>query len=235
MNWFAAAAAWIVDTANWSGPGGIGARLGEHLGYSLLTILIAAAIAWPVGVAIGHTGRGKALVVPFTGALRALPTLGLVTILALALGLGLLAPLVALVVLAIPPLLAGAYAGVEAVDRLAIDAARASGMTEWQVLARVELPLALPLIAGGLRSAFLQVIATWTVAAWLPLGGLGRFIFDALPVRDYGRMLGGSLLVIVLALLADGAFALLERAVTPAGVSGRRIASEVRRPAATET
>ncbi len=221
MNWFAAAIAWLVDPTNLPGPQGIGARLGEHVGYALLTLVIATVIALPIGLAIGHTGRGKAIAIPFAGALRALPTLGLVTLLALGVGLGILAPLIALVVLAIPPLLAGAYAGVESVDRLTVDAARACGMTQWQVLTRVELPLALPLIAGGLRSAGLQVIATWTVAAWLPLGGLGRFIFDALPVRDYGRMLAGSLLVIVLALIVDGALALLQRAVTPAGVAVR--------------
>jgi len=218
VNWFADAFGWLVDPAHWGGPGGIPARLGEHLGYSALTLLIAAAIAIPAGLAIGHTRRGGAFVVPFTGALRALPTLGLVTLLALAVGIGLLGPLIALVILAIPPLLAGAYAGVESVDRQVVDAARASGMTAWQVLARVEIPLALPLIAGGLRSACLQVIATWTVAAWLPLGGLGRFLFDAIPVRDYGRMLAGSILVIVLALVADGLLVLLQRGVTPVGV-----------------
>ena len=229
MNWFGDAAAWLVDPAHWAGSGGIGVRLGEHLGYALLTLLVASAIAIPAGLAIGHTGRGRAFVIPFAGALRALPTLGLVTLLALAVGIGLLGPLIALVILAIPPLLAGAYAGVEAVDPLAVDAARASGMTEWQVLVRVEVPLALPLIAGGLRSACLQVIATWTVAAWLPLGGLGRFLFDAIPVRDYGRMLAGSILVIVLALIADGLLALLQRAVTPTGVRAITEGSGTRR------
>jgi len=222
MSWFTDAIAWLADPTHWPGPAGIGARLGEHLGYTLLTLFIAGVIAIPLGLAIGHTGRGRAFVVPFAGALRALPTLGLVTLLALAVGIGLLGPLIALVILAIPPLLAGAYAGVEAVDPLVVDAARASGMTEWQILGRVELPLALPLLAGGLRSACLQVIATWTVAAWLPLGGLGRFLFDAIPVRDYGRMLAGSILVIVLALIADALLALLQRVVIPAGVRASR-------------
>ncbi len=233
MNWFLDAVAWIVDPAHWGGSDGIAVRLGEHLGYTLLTLLIAAAIAIPAGLAIGHTGRGRGFAVPFTGGLRALPTLGLVTLLALGLGIGILAPLIALVILAIPPLLAGAYAGVEAVDPLAVDAARATGMTEWQVLARVELPLALPLVAGGLRSACLQVIATWTVAAWLPLGGLGRFLFDAIPVRDYGQMLAGSILVILLALVADGLLVLLQRAVTPVGVRVAASALVVGRPAPT--
>ncbi|MEB4616475.1 ABC transporter permease, partial [Leucobacter sp. M11] len=94
--------------------------------------------------------------------------------------------------LAIPPILAGAYSGVESVDRAAVDASRALGMTEWQILCRVEVPLALPLIVGGLRSAVLQVVATATVAAYLPLGGLGRYLFDALPVQDYAQMLSGA-------------------------------------------
>ncbi|MTE23260.1 ABC transporter permease [Microbacterium sp. ZXX196] len=220
MNVFADAVAWVLDPVTWQGPAGAGARLGEHLGYSALTLAIAVAIALPVGVAIGHTGRGREVVVPFTGALRALPTLGLVTLLALLLGTGLMAPLMALVILAIPPILAGAYAGVEAIDPATRGAARAVGFTTWQMVWQVELPLALPLIAGGVRSAALQVIATWTVAAFLPLGGLGRFLIDGLAVRDYAQMLGGSLIVIALALVVDLAFAGAQRAITPRGVRG---------------
>lgn len=233
MTWLAQAWAWLVDPAHWTGPGGALARLVEHLGYTALTLLVAAVIAVPLGVLIGHTGRGRGVVVPTVGALRALPTLGLVTLLALGFGIGITGPLIALVLLALPPLLAGAYAGVEAVDRRAVDAAHAVGMTRWQVVTRVELPLALPLVIGGLRSAGLQVVATWTVAAYLPLGGLGRLIFDAIPVRDYPRMLAGSLLVIVLALVVDALLALLQRAVVPAGVrAGRRrpVRSAPRRP-----
>jgi len=222
MSAYAEALAWLLDPANWGGAGGIGARLAEHLGYTLLSLLVAAVIALPAGLAIGHTGRGKTVVVPFTGALRALPTLGLVTLLALGLGIGLLGPLIALVILAIPPVLAGAYAGVESVDPETRDTARAMGLSSWQVLWRVEVPLALPLVVGGLRSACLQLIATWTVAAFLPLGGLGRFLYDALPVRDYAQLLGGSILVILLALLADGVLALAQRALTPAGVRAGR-------------
>jgi osmoprotectant transport system permease protein len=117
-------------------------------------------------------------------------------------------------VLAIPPLLAGAYAGLESVDRQTVDAARAIGMTEWQVLGRVEVPLALPLILGGLRSAVLQVIATATVAAYVGLGGLGRYLIDGLAVRDYPQMLAGATVVVVLALLLDGGFAVLQRALS---------------------
>ncbi|MCL2516757.1 MAG: ABC transporter permease [Microbacteriaceae bacterium] len=227
MNSYTAAFAWLFSGKNWAGPTGIGQRLVEHLGYSALTLLIAIVIAVPLGLYIGHTGRGRAVVVPFTGALRALPTLGLVILLALWLGFGLTPPLIALVILAIPPVLAGAYSGIESVDRETVDAARSIGFTGWGALWQVEVPLALPLIVGGVRSAVLQVVATWTVAAYLPLGGLGRFLYDGLPVRDYAEMLGGSIVVIALALALDGAFALVQRAVTPRGVVAGRV-SDIR-------
>lgn len=223
MNAYTGAIAWLLDPANWAGAGSIPQRLGEHIAYTAITLVIAMVIAIPLGLYIGHTGRGRAIVVPFTGSLRALPTLGLVILLALWLGIGLVPPLIALVILAVPPLLAGVYSGVESVDRSTVDAARATGFTEWGVLTRVEVPLALPLIVGGIRSAALQVIATWTVAAYLPLGGLGRFIYDGLPVRDYSEMLGGSLLVILLALVVDGLFALTQRLATPTGVIAGRV------------
>jgi osmoprotectant transport system permease protein len=116
---------------------------------------------------------------------------------------------------------------VDAVDRETIDAAKSIGMTGWQVLVKVELPLSLPIIIGGVRSACLQVIATWTVAAYLPLGGLGRFIYDGLAVQNYAEMLGASVLVILLALIADGIFAVVQRLVVPRGVVVGR-ASDVR-------
>lgn len=224
MTNFVAAFAWVIDPAHFGGPTGILARVGEHVWYSALTVLIAAAIALPIGLAIGHTGRGRQLAVQLSGALRALPTLGLVILLALLLGLGLIPPLIALVILAIPPTLAGAYAGLESVDRPAIDAARAVGMTEWQVFAKVEFPLALPLTLGGVRSATLQVIATWTVAGVLPIGGLGRYLYDGLATYDYAQMLGGSILVVTLALIADGLFAIVQRLVVPRGVRARQSA-----------
>ncbi|HEY0247491.1 MAG TPA: ABC transporter permease [Gryllotalpicola sp.] len=224
MNSYSDAFAWLVDPQHWSGPTGIPVRLVEHLGYTGLTLVIALVIALPIGLYIGHTGRGREIVVPFTGALRALPTLGIVIVLALGLGIGLLPPLIALVILALPPIIAGAYSGLETVDREVVDAARSIGFTGSGVLWRVEIPLALPLIVGGIRSACLQVIATWTVAAFLPLGGLGRFLYDALPNQDYAQLLAGSILVIVLALLADGLFALVQRLVTPRGVIAGRTA-----------
>lgn len=204
---FTSAWHYLVDPANWQGPTGIGARILQHLWYSLLAVAGAAVIAVPIGLAIGHFRRGEIVVVGAVNALRSLPTLGVLTLLVLLLGLGLVPPILALVLLGIPPLLAGAYAGVANVDRQVVDAAEAMGMTTRQVLLRVEVPNALPLILGGLRSATLQVIATATVAAYVNLGGLGRYIFDGLALRSYDRVLVGALLVAALALIVDGLLA----------------------------
>jgi osmoprotectant transport system permease protein len=170
----------------------------------------------PLGLYVGHTGRGRVAVVSVTSALRALPTLGLLTLFVILLGIGLMPPIFALVILTIPPLLAGTYAGIAAVDRLLVDAARGLGMTEWQVLSKVELPNALPVLLGGVRAAVLQVIATVAVVAYINLGGLGRFLIDGLAVRDPVRMFAGAILIAALALLVDGVLALVQRfAVSP--------------------
>ncbi|BCN48174.1 ABC transporter permease [Prescottella equi] len=222
---FTSAWDYLVDPANWQGPTGIGARILQHLWYSLLAVAGAAVIAVPIGLAIGHFRRGEIVVVGAVNALRSLPTLGVLTLLVLLLGLSLVPPILALVLLGIPPLLAGAYAGVANVDRQVVDAAEAMGMTTRQVLLRVEVPNALPLILGGLRSATLQVIATATVAAYVNLGGLGRYIFDGLALRSYDRVLVGALLVAALALIVDGLLAAAVWASVPG--TGR-----LRRPAA---
>ncbi|MGX5697265.1 ABC transporter permease [Agromyces soli] len=218
MNYFVEAIAWVLDPANWGGPSGIAVRLTQHLAISAIVLLLASAIALPIGMLIGHTGRGKHAAVMVSGGLRALPTLGVLTLFGLWLGIGLRAPVLALLILAIPPLLAGAYAGFESVDRRTIDAARAMGMRERQIIGRVELPIGLPILVGGVRSAALQIIATATLAAYIADEGLGRFLFEGLKTRDYAEMLGGSLLVIALALVVDGAFALVQRFVVPTGV-----------------
>ncbi|MDN5571147.1 MAG: ABC transporter permease subunit, partial [Propionibacteriaceae bacterium] len=218
MRYLIEAFAWIADPANQGGPNGIWARMGEHLTYSAVGVLLACAIAVPVGLWVGHTGRGRGLAVGLSGAARALPTLGLVTLLGLLLGIGLVGPMIAFVALALPSILAGAYAGVESADRVAVDGARACGMTEWQVLTRVELPLGLPLLLGGVRSAFLQVVATATLAAYVGAGGLGRYLFLGLRTQNYPQMLAASLLVVALALVADLAFATLQKLATPAGL-----------------
>ncbi|MFC7403186.1 ABC transporter permease [Citricoccus sp. GCM10030269] len=218
MNQLRDALLWCLDPMQWNGPTGIGARLLEHLGYTVLALILASAIAIPAGWWVGHTGRGRGLAVAISGAARALPTLGVVTLMALLIGIGIAAPMTAFVILAIPSILAAAYAGVEAVDRQIIDAARAQGMTGAQMFTRIEVPLGLPPLIGGLRSAALQVIATATLAAYVGAGGLGRYLFLGLKTQDYAMMLGGSLLVVVLAIALDAVFAGLGWATVPRGV-----------------
>jgi osmoprotectant transport system permease protein len=201
---------WLGQSSRYDGPNGIDNRTLQHLGISVYVLIIAALIAIPIGLAIGHTGRGGRIVA-FAGGVRALPTLGLITLVALNVGIGLRAPVVALVVLAVPSILAGAYAGVQSIDRRTIDAARAIGMSEWQILRKVELPLGRTLLIGGLRSASLQVIATATLADYVGGGGLGRFIFLGLKTNDYPQMLAGSILVIGLAIVSETAFTVLLR------------------------
>lgn len=211
---------WLTDPAHWGSDPGIGDRILQHIGYTSLTLLIAGVIALPLGLWIGHTGRFRGLAIATAGALRALPTLGVLTLIVLIIGIGLMPPIFALVLLAIPPLLAGAYSGLESVDRHTIDAARSMGMTESQILWKVEVPLAAPLLIGGMRSAALQVIATATVAAYVALGGLGRYLIDGIALRDTPRMLSGAILVILLALIVDALFAAVQKLTV-----GRRLAA----------
>ncbi|MGW9414459.1 ABC transporter permease [Arthrobacter cupressi] len=232
MDVFADTFIWLTSPANWSGSGGIPTRLFEHLQYSALVLLIAAAIALPLGMLIGHTGRGRVAAVAAAGALRALPTLGLLVLFALLAGSGLMPPVWALVILTVPPLLAGSYAGVASVDRTVVDGARAVGMTELQILFRVEIPNGLPVLAGGIRTAVLQVIATVSVVAYLPLGGLGRYLFDGLVLQDFPRMLGGSLLIAALAIAVDLILAAVQRMILSPGLStdsrgGRKSAGDL--------
>lgn len=224
MNLLAQTWAWLTDPVNWTGYSGIPARLGEHAFYTVLTLAIAAAIALPIGAYVGHTGRGRVLVVAAAGALRAIPTLGLLVLFVLLAGIGLMPPIWALVILTIPPLLAGTYSGIAAVDPVVVDAARAQGMQESQVLLGVELPNAVPVIFGGARAAVLQVIATATVVAYTNLGGLGRYIFDGLALSDYPQMLGGSVLVAALAVVTDLVLGALLRGLGPRTASARETA-----------
>ncbi|MFE6860001.1 ABC transporter permease [Nocardia sp. NPDC057668] len=219
MSLFVDAWAFLTDGANWSGPTGIGARVLQHLWYSFLAVGLSALIAVPLGLAIGHTRRGSALIVGFANAMRALPTLGLLTFAVLGMGLGLVPPILALLTVGIPPLLAGAYAGIANVDATVVDASRAMGMTERQVLFRVELPNALPVLLTGLRAATLQVVATATIAAYVNLGGLGRYIFDGIGLYRYDRVLVGAILVAALALILDALLAAAVWAAAPG--SGR--------------
>jgi osmoprotectant transport system permease protein len=219
---------WLTDGQNWQGGDGVWLRTWEHVYYSGIALVLAALVAVPVGLWVGHTGRLRFLAVNLTGALRAIPSLGLLFVSIMVLGPrlegenGVLVPTeLVLVVLAIPPILAGAYAGVEQVEAAARDAARGMGMRGREVLFKVELPCALPLIASGLRSAALQVVATATLAATVGLGGLGRYLIDGLAVRDYAQMAGGAVLVAALALLVDLLASLLQRVVVSPGLTGK--------------
>ena len=221
---------WLTDAEHWSGYDGVLHRLVEHLEYSLVAVLIAAVIAIPLGLYVGHTGRGRFVVVNAAGAARAIPSLGLLFIAVMWVGPRLSGDAafvipceIVLVVLAIPPILAGTYSGVEEVDSAARDAAKGMGMRGIEVLTKVELPCALPLIFSGLRSATLQVVATATIAATVGLGGLGRFLIDGLSVRDYDQMAAGAVLVAALALAVDVVFAIVQRYAVSPGLTGRRV------------
>jgi osmoprotectant transport system permease protein len=209
---------WFADSTHWQGADGVPQRTLEHLGYTGLTMLFALIISLPAGALVGHTGRGGFAVVGLANGLRALPSLGLLTIVVLIGGLGLAPPIIALVVLAIPPVLAGTYAGIRAVDPAVVDAARGMGMREWQILLKVEVPNAMPLIFGGIRSATLQVVATATIAAYVSLGGLGRYVIDGYAQLDYSQMLAGALLVALLAIIIDLVLVGVQRLVVSPGL-----------------
>jgi osmoprotectant transport system permease protein len=213
---------WLTTADNWWGPAGILQRIWEHLQYSLLAVGLAVLIALPAGLVIGHTGRAEPGAFALSGAARAVPTLGLLVLLGRWYPVQAWPVIIVLAVLAIPPILANTTAGIGGVDPAARDAAQGMGMTPLQVLTRVEVPLAAPLILAGIRSALLQVFATATIAAFAGLGGLGRFIIDGFAVSDDARVYGGSIVVAVLALLGEGLFALAQRSVRPAGLRRRR-------------
>lgn len=209
---------WLTNPVNWSGPGGIPTRTVEHLGYTGLTVLIAAAIAVPVGLFVGHTGKGRVVIVSLAGILRALPTLGMLILFVLLAGIGLMPPIWSLVLLAVPPILAGVYAGISSVNRSVVDAARSMGMTEMQILFRVELPNGLQVILGGFRAAVLQVIATAAIVAYINLGGLGKYLIVGSQLSDGGQLFGGAVVIAVVAALMDVLMMLLQRYATPRGL-----------------
>ncbi|GAA3384584.1 ABC transporter permease [Cryptosporangium minutisporangium] len=212
---------WFGDPAQWSGVDGIPNRVQEHLFYSGLSLLIAALIALPLGLFVGHTGRGAFLAVNSAGAARALPTVGLVGLTVVVFGIGLTPTLLPLVALAIPAILVNTYAGVQQVDKQLRDAAHGMGMKGRQVLFQVELPVALPLIILGLRTAAVQIVSTATIAAYVGLGGLGRYIFDGLARREYEVMVGGAVLSVLLALGTEALFVGVQRLIVSPGLRQR--------------
>ena len=222
MSYFSYAWDWVTQSAHWQGSDSIPHQILAHLGYSGFALLIAAVVAIPAGVVIGHTGRGAVTVINVANAWRAIPTLGLLIMLVLLLGFSYFTWLVPLVALGVPPILVNVYEGMAGVDPGVKDAARGAGMTAWQQVTRVEVPMALPLILVGLRTATIFVVATATIAAQIGLGGLGRFIIDGLASTDYSQVAGGALLVIMLAVLVLVFFAILDRLVVPAGLRKQR-------------
>ncbi|HEX8941040.1 MAG TPA: ABC transporter permease [Candidatus Limnocylindrales bacterium] len=237
MDLVTATVAWLTDPAHWSGGNGIPARLEEHVAVSVVSLLVAAAVSLPLGLATGHTRRFGTLAVNLANLGRALPSLAVI---AMAIPLTVLADpvlggtvyptVVAMIVLAIPPILVNAYAGVREVDAELVEAARGMGLREMQILAGIEVPLAIPVIAAGLRSAGVQVVATATLGAIFGFGGLGRYLVDGIAQQDDGQIWGGVVLVAGLALLVEACFALLQARLTSPGL---RSPAAGRAPAAT--
>ena len=225
MNAFQSAWAWLTQAQQWLGPDGIPARLVQHLEYTGIAVAVAALIALPLGLLIGHTGRGSFVIVTLANLGRALPTLGLVVLAFLISNGSPAAVLVALVVLAIPPILVDTYEGVRGVDRDVKDAARGMGMTAGQILLRAEIPMAMPLILLGLRTAAIQVVATATIAAYIGLGGLGRYVIDGLSQNNYAMVAGGAIVVVALALAVQVVFVGIRRLAVPAGIRQQAEAS----------
>ncbi|MDR7301254.1 ABC transporter permease [Haloactinomyces albus] len=209
---------WLTNPEHWHGSEGVPAQTLLHLYYCVVSVGIAMLIAIPLGLYIGHTGRGGTVVVGASNALRALPTLGLVTMLVLIFGLGEAPALAGLVILAIPAILSGTHAGIDSVPTEIVDAAKGMGMTPAQRLWQVELPNALPLLIGGVRSAMLQVVATATVAAYVGLGGLGRILLNGLAINDYAQMAAAAMFIALLAVAVDLVLAGISRLMVPRGL-----------------
>jgi osmoprotectant transport system permease protein len=207
---------WLNDPLNWQGRNGVPYLTYEHLYISMLAVALAAIVALPSALLLGHTGRGGGLTVLVTNVSRAIPTLALLTVFAATtIGFGNRATIIALAVFAVPPLLTNTYVAVREVDPDIVEAARGMGLSERSILTRVELPLALPLVAAGFRTAAVQVVATATLAALVGGGGLGTIINNGFGRQDQGQILAGGILVALLALTTEGTLALVQRSVTP--------------------
>ena len=232
MSAFSEAIVYLNDPFNWTRPNGILELLGEHLAISAVAVLAAFALAFPIGVALGASGRGGGAVVVVSNVSRAVPTLALLTLFAVSpIGFGNRATTIALAVFAFPPILANTYVGVRGVDPDVREAARAMGLTRSQVIRRVDLPLALPLIMTGVRTATVQVVATTSLAALVAGGGLGRIVRLGFGQQDYGMVLAGAILIAALAVLTELVLVLVSWAVTPG--AKRFPWSSAKRPVAT--
>ncbi|TDD86237.1 ABC transporter permease [Actinomadura rubrisoli] len=210
---------WLTASSQWHGDDGIPHRLLQHLYYSGVSLFFAAVIGLALGLLVGHTGRGGFLAISVANVARAIPTFGLVLFIVV-IEYSITPVLIALVALAVPPILVNTFEGVRGVDPDAKDAARGVGMSEWEVLWRAEVPMALPLILLGLRTSAIQVVATATIAAYPGFGGLGRYIIDGLARNDYQLVVGGTVLVVLLAVIVQLIFAALRRLIVSPGLLG---------------
>jgi len=247
MEFLADVAAWFIDPANWSGSDGVPVRLGEHLVLSALPLAAAAALALPIGLSIGHTRRLAGLALNASNVGRAIPTLAILVMAWLLLSrplveLGLrreaaeITTAIAMAALALPPMVTNTFVGISQVDRELVEAARGMGMTGAQVLFRVEVPVALPVILAGMRTAAVQVVATATLGAVVGTGGLGRYLIDGIAQRRYEEMFAGAVLVALLAMAAELLFGWLQRRTLSPGLRAHRPrglddAEQVRSPA----
>ncbi|MDQ3345203.1 MAG: ABC transporter permease [Chloroflexota bacterium] len=235
MEFFGEVVAWFSDPANLFGSDGLQGRLGEHLILSVIPLVIAMAIALPLGAWIGHSGRFANLVINIANVGRAIPSLAILALATMLLqafivSIGLrqfaseIATMIALTALAIPPILTNTYVGISEVDDELVEAGRGMGMRESQVLRGVELPVALPVILVGIRTAAVQIVATATLGAVFATGGLGRFIIDGIAQRRFDEVFAGALVVALLSIMTELAFEFVQRRVTSPGLRGRRIA-----------
>lgn len=218
MKWLSDIIGWLGNGDNWTGPNGALALLGQHIALSLAALVVATVLVIPLGLWLGHIGKGGVLALNVGNVGRAVPTFAILVLLTLApapFGSTVVTVVTSLVLFAIPPILTNTYIGVREVDRVAVDAARGVGMSGWQVLRRVELPLAAPLIVQGLRLGGVQVVATATIAALVGAGGLGRLITQGFSRQDQAMLLSGAVLVAALALILEGAFEVVQRLVAP--------------------
>ena len=229
MEFLASVVAWFADPANWSGRDGVPARIAEHLVLSVIPLLAAVAIAGPIGAWVGHTGRFANLAVNVANVGRAIPSLAILAVATMLLqawlvDIGLrsvaseIALMIAMAALALPPILLNTYVGISEVDRDLVEAGRGMGMRPTQVLARVELPVALPVVIVGIRTAAVQVVATATLGAVFATGGLGRYIIDGIAQRRYDEVFAGALVVALLSILTELVFTFLAAGVTSPGL-----------------
>ena len=217
---------WFLDGNHWSGDSGIPNRLTEHLLMSGASILVAALIALPIGIWLGHIGKGGILAINISNIGRAIPSFALLVLAVELVGIGALPAFIALVALAIPPMVTNSYIGMGEVDADVREAARGMGMRERAVLLRVELPIALPFIMAGVRTSAVNVVATATLAALVGWGGLGRFIIGGFSQRDDVQIIAGALIVAILSVGVEFTFTGLQRLAVPRGLRTRQSRQE---------